>query len=150
MRDVKKENVELVEAASGAIPAADRRPHIPQPLPVRLVAVEDVRLTAKPEFSEELDAFYVELLGFEREHMQTHNIYHAENLSLHIHLIDELPERDLRPLGIEVESLADIAQRLNEREIEFELQKGLLPGQRTVLLQDPAGNWVAISQAPLL
>ena len=119
MPDVNKENIELVEATSGAVPKADRRPRIPEPLPVRLVAVEDVRLTAKMEFADDLDAFYVELLGFEREHIQTHNIYHADNHSLHILLTNELPERDLRPLGVEVLSLRDVEERLNEREIIF-------------------------------
>ena len=85
---------------------------------------------------------------FEREHIQTKNIYRAENLRLHVTLTDDQPDRDLRPLGIEVACLADVQQGLIEREMEFEVQKGLLPGQRTLLLLDPAGNWVAISEAP--
>ena len=146
----KHEIIELADSGGGEISTADRRPRIPEPLPVRLVAVEDVNLDAPADLSAELDDFYVTLLSFEREHVQTQNIYRADNLRLHITLTQEQGERDLRPLGIEVVRLADIQQALIEREMEFEIQKGLLPGQRTLLLQDPAGNWVAISEAPVV
>jgi hypothetical protein len=147
MVNERQENIELADSTRGTIPAADRRRRIPEPLPVRLVAVEDVNSEAPAELSRELDEFYVTLLGFEREHIQRKNIYRAENLRLHITLIQEQPERDLRPLGIEVVSLAEVQHGLIEREMEFEVKKGLLPGQPTLLLLDPAGNWVAISEA---
>jgi len=146
----KDESITLADSAGGVISNADRRPRIPEPLPVRLVAVEDVHTSAQVDLVGELDDFYVGLLGFEREHIQEESIYRAENLRLHITLVKEQPEHDLRPTAIEVTSLAEVEQRLIEREIEFEIQRGLLPGQRALLLLDPAGNWVAISEAPVL
>ena len=150
MANRRDENIELADSAGGMIANADRRPRMPEPLSVRLVAVEDVYTSAQVDLASELDDFYVGMLGFEREHIQEENIYRAENLRLHVALIKEQPEHDLRPTAIEVTSLADVEQRLFEREIEFEIQRGLLPGQRTLLLLDPAGNWVAISEAPVL
>jgi hypothetical protein len=150
MADGKRENVELVDSTGHLLPTADRRPRIPEPLPVRLVAVEDVRLSALMEAARDLDEFYVGLMGFEREHIQSENIYRAENLRLRISLTTTPPPRDLRPLGIEVVSLADVERRLIEREMEYEVQKSLLPGRRTLLLLDPGGNWVSISESPPL
>jgi hypothetical protein len=45
----------------------DRRAPLSEPPPVRLVAVEDVSLPTPPAFEKHLDAFYVDLLRFERE-----------------------------------------------------------------------------------
>jgi hypothetical protein len=53
---------------------------------------------------------------------------------------------DFRAVGIEVPALLSLERELIELEIEYEWQKGLLPGQQTILLQDPAGNWVRIGQ----
>jgi hypothetical protein len=61
MADGKRENVELVDSTGHLLPTADRRPRIPEPLPVRLVAVEDVRLSALMEAARDLDEFYVGL-----------------------------------------------------------------------------------------
>ena len=47
-------------------PAVDRRPRMPEPLPVKLVAVADVRLLSAAGLERRLDAFYVGLFGFER------------------------------------------------------------------------------------
>src|SRR5688572_7744007 len=44
----------------------DRRPRMPEPLPVRVLAVEDVRLPATAGLEPQLDDFYVGLFGFER------------------------------------------------------------------------------------
>src|SRR4026208_1292462 len=57
--------------ARRAARAAPRAPHAPRarrpgPLPVKLLAVEDVRLPATAGLESQLDAFYVGLLGFER------------------------------------------------------------------------------------
>src|SRR5688500_10561026 len=47
-------------------PVADRRPRVPEPLPVKLLVVSDPRLPAGAGLERRLDAFYVGLLGFER------------------------------------------------------------------------------------
>jgi len=54
--------------------------------------------------------------------------------------------QDLRPLAIEVPSLAHAEQKLIEEETEYIRQRGLLPGQDALILIDPAGNWIEIAE----
>ena len=140
-------------------PTVDRRPRMPEPLPVKLVAVAEVRLPAAAGLERRLDAFYVGLFGFERApdesdlHVADATIsYRAENFTLHL-AVQEPPVRraDLRPLGVEVPSLAALEETLIEAEQEYERQRGLLPGEVSIVLTDPAGNWVeAIEMRPVL
>jgi hypothetical protein len=133
-------------------PPKDRRPHMPEPPPVRLVAVEDVYVYSGSGLERPLDAFYVELLRFEREaHARDTDealiVYRAENARLIFEVIEPpLQHQDFRPIGIEVPSLAMIEQQIVEREIEYERLKGMVVGQETLVLRDPAGNWVALSE----
>ncbi|HEY1628228.1 MAG TPA: hypothetical protein VGF52_00120, partial [Tepidisphaeraceae bacterium] len=48
-------------------PIRDRRPFMPAPPPVRLVAIEDVHAPAGAGVEVDLDDFYVKLLKFERD-----------------------------------------------------------------------------------
>ena len=132
-------------------PSVDRRPRVPEPLPVKLVAVADARLPAAAGLERELDAFYVGLFGFERRPDEPDRYaadatisYRADNFTLHLS-VQEPPVRrtDLRPLGVEVPSLAALEAKLIEAEWEYERHRGLLPGERSIVLLDPAGNWVA-------
>jgi len=68
--------------------AADARPRMPEPLPVRLVCVEDAHLPAAAGLEKQLDAFYVDLLGFQRETGVDGLIYEAENLRLIFSLVE--------------------------------------------------------------
>jgi hypothetical protein len=140
--------VELERPSIEFKPAIDRRPHMPPPPPVRLVAVEDVRAFAGAGLEVQLDEFYATLLGFEREasdHGQI--IYKAENQRLVFEVVEPpLLREDFRPIGIDVASLVAFEHQLIEREIGFTWQRGLTAGQATLLLQDPAGNWVQIGQ----
>ena len=127
--------------------APDRRPLLPEPLPVKLIAIEDVRLPATAGREVELDAFYVKLFGFERDEAVGNGTiaYHAENLRLCFDVGESLPERpDMRPIGIEVLSLADTERKLIEARLDYTKQRGLFVGQEHLLLQDPAGNWIAL------
>ena len=133
-------------------PTVDRRPRVPEPLPVKLVAVADARLPAAAGLERELDAFYVGLLGFERraDESDRHSAdatfsYRADNFTLHLS-VQEPPVRrtDLRPLGVEVPSLAALEEKLIEAEHEYERHRGLLPGERSIVLLDPGGNWVEV------
>lgn len=57
-----------LEPSTGTQPSPrDPRPHMPEPPPVRLVAIDDVSLPAASGVERDLDFFYVMLLGFERE-----------------------------------------------------------------------------------
>lgn len=130
----------------------DRRPRIEQPLPVRLVAVADMTLPAQVGAEPKLDEFYVDLLQFERRPAEEIDgqtlVYRAENFRLRFDLQEGLVVRsDYRPALVEVVSLADTQQKLIERELEFARQKGLAVGEESLLLQDPAGNWIEIVEA---
>lgn len=126
-------------------PIIDRRVRMPEPLPVKLVAVADVRMPAPAGVEVKLDEFYIDMLGFERFEPLTALIYRAENFTLHFD-VQERPvtHEDMGPQMIEVPSLADAEHQLIHREIEYIRQKGVSPGRETLLLMDPAGNWIEL------
>src|SRR6476646_6966161 len=113
-------------------PKADRRVRIPEPLPVRLIAVADVRLSAPAGIETELDDFYVVMLGFERVESLAEPTYRAENFMLSF-AIEEPPvvHDSLRPLGIEIPSLGEAEKKLIDAEMEYTRQRGLTPGQES-------------------
>ncbi|MGB7159419.1 MAG: hypothetical protein WBD40_15230 [Tepidisphaeraceae bacterium] len=134
-----------LEPATGLTPRVDRRPRMDEPLPVRLVAVDDVRLLAPSGVEVNLDGFYVGLLGFERVPPETELHYRAENFALHFDVEERPVEHDsLRPQGIEIPSLAEAELKLIEGEFEYVRQRGVLPGSETIVLRDPAGNWIEL------
>jgi hypothetical protein len=53
----------------------------------------------------------------------------------------------MRPIGVEVRSLALTEAKIVERELEYERLKALVAGQDTLMLRDPAGNWIAIIES---
>jgi len=127
-------------------PPADRRPTIPEPPPVKVIAVEDVYLGATTDESAKLDAFYVGLLKFERDKNEPGYVFKAENVRIRFTVTDPVKRDGMRVIGIEVPSLRDMELLLVDREIPFEKEPGLFVGQKTFLLQDPAGNWTRISE----
>jgi hypothetical protein len=144
------ENIEL-ESSSSATSAEsgeDGRPKMEPPPPVRLVAVEDCQLWAAAGLETQLDEFYVGLLNFEREQAEHEIVYRAENLRVRIAVLERpAPREDYRPLGLSVESLRELVQRLNDAKIEYVQHYGLMPGQDNLLLSDPAGNPVEICES---
>ncbi len=134
-----------LEPSTGIRPAIDRRPRMDEPLPVKLLAVDDVRLPAPAGVEMELNAFYVGVLEFERMPPATELVYRAENFRLCFE-VQERPvgRENLRPLGIEIRSLAEAELQLVEREHEYLRQRGVLPGTETIVLRDPAGNWIEL------
>lgn len=131
---------------------ADARPRVFEPPPVRLVAVDDVRLKAEAGLEAQLDAFYVGILRFEREAAaEGTNVlrYKAENFRLRVVMLDHLVHRqdDLRMLGVTVPRLLGIEHALIDAQIDYVRQKGLIPGQESLLLRDPAGNWLEITES---
>jgi hypothetical protein len=111
-----------------------------------------VHLLSPEGLEEKLDAFYVNLLQFEKlgpESLEPQPAYRAENFILRFE-IGQPPvvERDsLRAQGIEVQSLAEAELKLIEAELEYERQRGVLPGRETLLLRDPAGNWIELLES---
>lgn len=139
--------MELEKPTTAFVLAEDRRRRVPEPLPVRLVTVADARLRSPPDLEPQLDAFYVGLWGFEREVGWPVPVYRAENFSIRFEVSDPpVPREDMRPLGIEVPSLADAEHRLIDDQIRYARQKGVNPGQESLLLLDPAGNWIEITE----
>src|SRR5688500_10568634 len=128
-----------LEPATGIRPTVDRRPRMDEPLPVKLVAVDDVRMPAPAGVEMKLDAFYVDLLGFERVPPDTELNYRAENVALQFELQERPVEHDnLRPQGIEVASLAEAELKLIEGEYEYVRQRGAALGTETTAMRDPA------------
>lgn len=160
--------------------AADARKKIEEPLPVRLVTVDDAHLLCAAGLETELDAFYVEILKFVREPAPTlvplpspdpsseapnpvapnpaapggaplPIVYRADNFRLIFNVVEPPVQRaDLRMLGVEVPSLLALEKTFIDREIPYEWQKGLLPGQQALVLLDPAGNWLQIVELKIV
>src|SRR5262245_11191678 len=99
---------------------------MPEPPPVWLVAIEDVRAPADAGLEVQLDEFYTGLLRFDRDlSVEAQIVYKAENLRLLLDVIEPPVQRDdFRPIAIEVPSLSALEQQLIEREIEFQWQRG--------------------------
>jgi hypothetical protein len=136
-----------LEPATGHKPTIDRRQRMDEPLPVKLVSVEDVRMPAPSGVEVQLDAFYVGLLGFEHVPPETELHYRAENFTLHFELRERPVEHDdLRPQGIEIPSLAEMELKLIEGEYEYVRQRGVMPGTETIVMRDPAGNWIELGE----
>jgi catechol-2,3-dioxygenase len=138
-----------LEPAPGAFcPHQDKRPRMEEPLPVKLVTIEDARLLTAAGLERDLDAFYADLLGFRRLDRGESIVYRSETHDL-IFVVEEPPVRrdSLRALGIEIPSLADLETKLVELQIEFTRQRGLLPGHDALTLSDPAGNWLELVES---
>src|SRR6266550_5639137 len=134
-----------LEEPSGIEPVPDRRARMEEPLPVRLVAIADVTLPVIAGLEVELDRFYLGLLEFLRDTDLRQLVYHADNFALRFVVRELLPERgEYRPLQIEVQSLLVAEQKLRDAKIEYVRQKTLTPGEESVVLLDPTGNWVEL------
>src|SRR5687768_7544306 len=150
---------ELAEGPSSSSPAAtiqasreDSRPKMPEPPPVALVAVQDVRLPVVAGLEHELDWFYRDLLRFERQEASADSpdgpVYRSENHDLCFFVVEVPPERPgCRPVGIISPFFSEIVEQLDKARHEFEHQRGLVTGEDGILLQDPSGNWITL--APL-
>ena len=142
--------IQLEESSGLHKPVADDRPLIPEPPPVRLIAIDDVHLPAANGLERELVQFYVGMLRFVRkatEEAEGLVIFHAENQRLCFDVLEPpITRESIRPIGIEVVQLDDIEHRLLDEQTPHTRQVGLLPGDDSILLQDPAGNWITLVQ----
>jgi hypothetical protein len=136
-----------LEGPSGVEPVPDRRPRMDEPLPVRLVAIADLTLPVIAGLEVDLDRFYVGMLEFMRDADLRQLIYHADNFALRFVVQELLPERgEYRPVQIEVQSLIVAEQKLIDAKIQYIRQRTLTPGQESLVLLDPAGNWVELME----
>jgi hypothetical protein len=140
--------LELFEPTGDFHLRPDRRPRMEEPLPVKLVTVDDATLVTGAGLERALDAFYVNLLGFVRTGSPHDLSYRADNFVLHFRVEEPPVRRDtLRALGVEVLSLATIEQRLIDEQIEYTWQKGVMPGHQSIAVLDPAGNWLELTES---
>jgi hypothetical protein len=79
--------LELETASHSVESKPDARPRVPEPLPVRLTAIEDVRLPAPAGVETELDAFYVGILEFQR--VEGELTYRADNFDLRFEILEQ-------------------------------------------------------------
>ena len=142
--------MQLEESSIPFKPSVDRRLRVPEPLQVRLVAVNDMRVDAPAGVERELDGFYVGVVGMERipgEEM----VYRTDNFDLYVDVLEPpVPREDFRPVRAEVRSLAVVQQKLIEADVAHVRRKGLVPGDEALVLQDPAGNWVELTETRLI
>jgi hypothetical protein len=123
---------------------------------VQLVAITDITLLAAAGLEKNLDQFYVGLLGFERQDtLPDANdptlVYRAANVRLNLHVVEKQPPRqDYRPAGVIVPSLEDLMRRFTDAQIAFLRQRSLMPGTESLLVNDPAGNLLEITESRML
>jgi len=139
--------IELADSQGRQLPPQDARPRMPEPLPVRLVAVNDVRMTARPEALPRLDGLYVDILGFVRHSSQGAPLYRADNFDLHFEVRSDRAREDCRVVQIEVPSLAAVERKLIDAGIEYTRIRGLVPSTESLVLSDPAGNWIELVES---
>src|SRR5688500_3253769 len=103
-------------------PRPDQRARMEEPPPVRLVAVEDVRVEASAGLEKQLDEFYAGLLKFVREYGDEDVlVYGAENFRLLVKIVEPpVPRDDMRPILIEVPNLPEIEHQLIDLKIEYQ------------------------------
>ena len=138
---------ETLAALESLIDAArrDDRPRLDEPPPVRVAAVNDVTLPAVAGLEVRLDGFYRDLLGFRRVG-RAFPAYDAENARVNFVIVETPPERDhVRPIGVQTPRYGVILETLEASGVDFEVVRGLGVGSDALLLRDPAGNWLAVS-----
>jgi hypothetical protein len=134
-----------LEPSTAFTPEVDPRPRMPEPPPVRLLAVNDVTLPAPVGAERWLDEFYIGLLRFQKDESEPRPAYRAERFRVLFNPFEGPFTRDwYGVLRIEVPCLADAEKALADRQVEYTRQRGLLPGTESLLLLDPAGNWIEL------
>ncbi|MGN6627991.1 MAG: hypothetical protein ACTHLN_15335 [Tepidisphaeraceae bacterium] len=138
--------MELEEPTGTFRPLQDKRMPVPELPPVRLLAIDDIRLDTLAARESDLHAFYVGLLKFERDTKDPTCIaFKAERFRVCFDIVELPPTRDdYRAVQVEIPHFADFIEALHERQIDFEWQKGVSPGIELAFLQDPAGYWVSV------
>ncbi len=150
--DLSRYEPVLLENSQGEFkPTIDRRARVPEPLPVRLMAIADVRLVAPAGVEREMDALYADILGFERMEPMTSLIYRADNFTLTFELQEgPIVHESLRATVVEIPSLGQTEHKLIEAEIPYTRQRSTAPGVESLVLLDPAGNWLELVESRLI
>lgn len=117
----------------------------------RILAVDDVHLTAPPEAAEEVRRFYAELIGFEplqaesSEQRLAFRAFPRSGPRLYVRVTGERSDPlKRRQLLVQVAGLSARAQAFRERGLEPQWSHGWSPYDRRLGVQDPAGNRVEL------
>ncbi|MEM6312561.1 MAG: hypothetical protein AAF743_00625 [Planctomycetota bacterium] len=138
--------LELEATGKPVASSTDDRPHMPEPPPVRLLAVADVHRPTAAGQEPALDVFYTKLLPFEREPAEFPT-YRAERHALVFDVLEPPIEREsYQPVALQVFDLPATEEKLIDAEIEYEKVEHLTPGNDGLLLKDPAGGWVLVTE----
>jgi hypothetical protein len=141
------EKINLEPPPADFEPTEDKRPRVEVPPPVSIEAVDDCSLLAQAGLERELDDFYVDLLKFDRDGTQGGIVFRADNFRVRFSIVEVPPPRtDYRPLMLTIPSLNELIERLREAEIEFQSVRLIALGMQRLLLADPAGNPLEISE----
>ena len=139
-----------LEPSAGLSVRPDLRRPMPEPPPVWLASVADVHLPVATTRADVIDAFYVDLLRFVRQPTLERGIvvYRAANFDLRFDVREPPVARDsIAPTEVIVPSLYLLRPELVAREVPFDYCRGIDPGVVFILCQDPAGNWLELSDA---
>lgn len=133
-------------------PVHDLRPVMPEPPPVRVIAVENVTLVAPAKHARAIDHLMTAVLPLVKE-VPTRQadvdagaigVYQAENVRVVYLAREEPPPSPRHILQLELADLRGLRQRLQDAEIEYELSKRLMPGDVRVAFLDAAGNPIEV------
>ena len=117
-----------------------------------IIAVEDVRLTCPPDRAEATREFYTQLLGLDlfepesNDRTLTFRAYPRSGCRLIMTLDAAVDSGSLErpPLVIQVASLTDIAEAMDEAEIAYTWSRGWDYFDRRLCTNDPAANAVEL------
>lgn len=142
--------MELEQTDGTFVPGADPRPKLPDPLPVRLIAVSDVRLPTARADLEKLEEFYVGVWGFQPDPAEP-GVFHADNFALRFDVHDgQFHREDFRPLVMEIASIDAAEKKLVDLDYEFVREHHLSRATAVLVLKDPAGNWIEIAEKKIV
>lgn len=121
----------------------------------RLLAVNDVHLTAPYGTRDALCRFYGELLGFRRVEAGHEDALQVTFVGIPRSgprlIIDLLEVSAAKPMRrqalVQFGTLAPLAEALTERGIVFEWSTGWFFFDRRIGLLDPAGNWIELTSS---
>jgi hypothetical protein len=130
----------------------DRRERVPEPLPVKLISIDDVHLPAPAGAEHLLDQLYVgilQMIKVSADHERL--VYRADNFDLVFELAERpVPHDSLVATQIEIPSLRAAMEHLTAAEIEFDRARGLVPGDDRLVFLDPAGNWINLQERRMI
>lgn len=116
--------------------------------PPRIQAISDIRVEAIPGLELELRFFYVDVLGLRQVEAEAGMLcFEAEVLRVRVLVTAEAqPSPMRRRLVLQIPSLQEMQERLEELEVDYEWHNGLRFTDQRIFVKDPADNRVELKQ----